>query len=277
MDESLDKTKTEDYVINLGVSNNELSYCVLDSRRNKYIGFESYKLERIYNYYQLGNRVEEILNELSWLTGTFKTVRIIYSNKKSTLIPIPLYEESEKDMYFSFNHNLEESEDLSCDKLVNLNAYNLYGVPAYLKNKLRAVFKSFVFRHHMTILIESLLLQNRNSNEKKVFVNVNPALFDIIILDKNKLEYNNTFEYHSPEDFIYYVLFVLQQLNLNPENTEVVLIGEIEKKSAYYDILYKYVRNVSFIKRNEAFQYSYVFDNLMPSSHFNLLNASLQE
>jgi hypothetical protein len=276
-DESLDRAKTEDYVLNIGISNNELAYCVLDSKRNKFIGFESYRLERIYNQFQLGNKIEELMKELSWLTGSFKTVRIIYTNRKSTLIPVPLYEESEKDMYFNFNHNLEENEDLGCEKLVNLNAYNLYGVTSYVKNKLREIFKTFVFKHHLTTLIESLLLLNRNSTGRKVFININSALFDIIILNNNKLEYNNTFEGHTPEDFIYYVLFVLQQLNLNPENTEVVLMGEIEKKSAYYDILYKYVRNVSFIKRNEGFQYSYVFDNMSGWSHFNLLNAGLTD
>ena len=275
LDESLNKTNTGNYILNTQISMDEFTYCVLDSERNKYIAFEHYRLQKVHNPYQLADRLEELFNELSWLTGVFKAVKIIYVSRKSTIIPVPLYEENEKNEVFNFNHNLDESEDLCCDKMNNLNAYNLYGAPGIVKSKIRDLLSKFEFRHHMTTLLETLLLLNKNTIEKRFYVNVNSSQFDLALSDGNKLEYSNSFEYHTPEDFIYYILFVIQQLNLNPETLQVILMGEIQKNSPYYEIVFKYVRNVAFVRRNDSFQYSYVFDNLNPGSYFNLLNLSL--
>ena len=55
----------------------------------------------------------------------------------------------------------------------------------------------------------------------------------------------NTFEFVSREDIIYYILFTVDQLNLNPEETPIVISGKISKEDEYYKIIYKYIRNVS--------------------------------
>jgi hypothetical protein len=39
-----------------------------------------------------------------------------------------------------------------------------------------------------------------------------------IIIQNQKLLFFNSFDYQTPEDFIYYVLFTAEQLSLNPEN-----------------------------------------------------------
>ncbi len=44
---------------------------------------------------------------------------------------------------------------------------------------------------------------------------------------------------------IYYVLFAIDQLKLNPEETPIVISGKITEEDEYYKIIYKYIRNVS--------------------------------
>ena len=56
----------------------------------------------------------------------------------------------------------------------------------------------------------------------------------------------NIFEYQTKEDFIYYILFTLEQLELSTDKTNVSLLGDINKQSELYKILYTYVRNIVF-------------------------------
>jgi hypothetical protein len=56
----------------------------------------------------------------------------------------------------------------------------------------------------------------------------------------------NSFEYQTPEDFIYYLLFTAEQLSLNPEIFQLELLGTITRNDPYYAMAYKYIRNVSF-------------------------------
>lgn len=275
-DESFNKNKTADYCLNMQLSFNDFTYAIYDKSRNKYVSFEHYKSDKIYNHYQLNNKLEELIKHLSWLRGAFNRCNLIYINNKSTLIPVPLYSEEEQETYFNFNHTLEDYEELCCDKLKSLNAYNLYTIPQNIKLTIRDLFQNCQIYHHITSLVETLLLSGRNnSDEKKVYVNVNTSLFDLIYLEGNKLMYSNTFEYFSKEDFTYYVLFALQQLKQNPNSIEVILTGEIQRNTELFDVLFKYIRNLTFIKRNDAFEYSYVFDKLFPNYYYNLLNMNL--
>ena len=43
---------------------------------------------------------------------------------------------------------------------------------------------------------------------------------------------------------MYYTLFTLEQLELNPDTVEVLLTGNIQKGDALHELAYTYIRNV---------------------------------
>jgi hypothetical protein len=65
----------------------------------------------------------------------------------------------------------------------------------------------------------------------------------------------------------------LEELQLNPESIEMTLLGEIDKSSSIYEVLYKYIRNIDFIERNDFYSYSYAMDELPAHFFYNLLNV----
>src|SRR5690554_7034351 len=71
--------------------------------------------------------------------------------------------------------------------------------------------------------------------------------FDCIILKEGSLELYNTYSFNTPEDFIYYTLFSMEQLMLNPETLPVFLCGDIDKGDANYNMAYTYIRNLEFL------------------------------
>ena len=76
---------------------------------------------------------------------------------------------------------------------------------------------------------------------------------------------------------MYYLIFVVEQLKLNPENIELIITGELDKHSSLSDLLHKYIRNISFAGHNKDFRYSFVFDQLPGHYYYNLLNAAMCE
>ena len=48
-------------------------------------------------------------------------------------------------------------------------------------------------------------------------INLNKDTFNFIYIKKNKIQFINTFDFTSAEDLIYYILFCMEQLELNPE------------------------------------------------------------
>ena len=87
-----------------------------------------------------------------------------------------------------------------------------------------------------------------------------------MVLKNKKLEFFNSFNFKTKEDFIYYVLFTSEQLQLNPEEFVLTFLGGVEKESELYDIVFKYVRNIEFLNlENDAIQH------LDISKHSNII------
>ena len=82
----------------------------------------------------------------------------------------------------------------------------------------------------------------------------------VIAIKNQKLVLYNSFDYQSSEDFIYYLLFVLDQLEINNETASINLTGEIKKDALIYSMLYKYIQNLSFGERPENLKFSYIFE-----------------
>ncbi|MEZ4782000.1 MAG: DUF3822 family protein [Flavobacteriaceae bacterium] len=110
-----------------------------------------------------------------------------------------------------------------------------------------------------------------NKDETTMYVNVTEQHFEIIVLKGNNLILYNTFEYSTKEDFIYYILFTAEQLELDPEAFPLVLIGNISENDNFYNIAYTYIRHVSVFKNrlkytleienDEAFRNNFVLQN----------------
>ena len=100
-------------------------------------------------------------------------------------------------------------------------------------------------------------------------MNVSNLTFEIVVIKNKKLELFNCFSFKTKEDFIYYILFTAEQLNLNPEELKLILLGDIKKESELYNTLYQYVRNVEFYTLESS---NKTIDGIAPHSNFTLLN-----
>jgi hypothetical protein len=274
-DKALDKQASENYKLSIRVSIDGFSFCIFDIQRNKFAALADWDFQGVYNTLALRKLLNELLPMQEWLLLPYQQTRIIIENSTSTLIPKPLFSEANIHDYLMLNVSDNKKKIIKYDALSLLEAVNIFTLHPLINEILTDYFKNASIHHHSSALIQTLLLMNKNiSLETGVFVHVRKSNFDIVIIRNNNLIFFNSFHYQSREDFIYYLIFVLEQLNLNPEETHVVLLGNVSKISDVYEITYKYIRRIGFGKRDEKFEYSYVFDDIPAHYYFTLLHLT---
>lgn len=273
-DETFNLQLTGGYHLAMQLGEGGFAYAILDIKRNKYLVLKTFSFQsRDYN--SACRNAEKILEKDEALKKTYKSTSAAIVHNKSTLVPKALFSESNKNDILSFNHSIEKDDDIEADDLKTLDAKNIYTIPHCFKEVLNKLSGKAKIHHYSTSLIESILLQNKNKPGKLVTVNVQPAQLDVIVSEGRKLIFYNSFAYRTAEDFIYYLLFACEQLKLNPETLELVIIGEIDRNSAIYSLLYKYIRNIKFGSRNESFEYSYKFKEMPSHFYHNLFSQYL--
>jgi len=124
---------------------------------------------------------------------------------------------------------------------------NVYVPYININNLLIDKYGSFEYKHISTVLIDELIKTFKNKAGQQFIVYVQQNNFQIVITNDNKLLFYNTFEFKTKEDFIYYILFVAEQLKLNPEEFHLHLAGQIEVNDDLYKLAYKYIRNITLL------------------------------
>ncbi|WP_298901556.1 DUF3822 family protein [uncultured Psychroserpens sp.] len=250
-----------------------LSFCILNRTTNTIELLQHVHLEKKATPFELLNDLKVILASNSDFEQTFDTITCIYQNELSCLVPDALFDEQNLADYLKFNAKILKTDFISFDTLPTNKSVNIYVPLININNYIFDTFGSFVYKHSSTILIETLLQTNFKNEEEKLYINVNTSTFEIIGINNGKLIFYNSFEYNTKEDFIYYVLFTVEQLKLNPETIHTVLTGQIEEKSELYAILYTYIRHVAFEKPIAYFKFDDGIKTTSSHSDFIILNS----
>ncbi|MGA3015355.1 MAG: DUF3822 family protein [Bacteroidales bacterium] len=261
VDESFDLKDLQRYDLIFEQGDKTFGYSLRDVEKNKFIALGFFR-----------NHLAEVYSLFPWLSGQFHSVNGVISNSKFTLIPEALFIENEKESYFNFLHERESGETVYSDHLEHLGIYTVYSIPGFYRKVMEKAFPKAKYCHISSVLISNLWMSIKNTTGRKVFLNLREGQFDLLVFEGNQLKYCNAFHFLTAEDIAYYIIFVFEQLDLNPEEIRLVLLGNVDKFSPVYDLLFRYIRNIDFLIRKETVNYSYVFDDVPAHSYYTLIN-----
>ncbi|MDB4402237.1 DUF3822 family protein [Algibacter sp.] len=247
--------KLNNLELSIQLSLSGLSFCILNKDSNTIIEVKELRFEKRLNPFEVLDELKVLFENESTLNNSFTNVTIVHNNDLSTLVPEALFNKNHVADYLKFNSKILKSDFIAYDSILENSSINVYVPYININNYIYDKFGTFIFKHISSVLIESILRIEKASTTPKVYIHVSLNHFEIIIIKEGKLELYNTFVYNSKEDFIYYILFTAEQLNLNPETLNLVFIGDITEDDEIYNIAYKYIRNISFGNRNDDFKY----------------------
>jgi hypothetical protein len=248
-----------------------LSFCVLNRSSNTIELVKHISLDKKATPYELLNELKTTVESNVELQQRFDSVICVYQNELSCLVPNELFDESNIADYLKFNAKILKTDYISYDNITSIDSANVYVPLVNINNYIFETFGSFDYKHASTILIETLVQTTTNLLDTTLYINVNTSTFEIIGLKNKELQFYNTFDYSTKEDFIYYILFTLEQLKLNPETIKLFIIGGIDNDSELFKITYKYIRFVDFLKPNHNYTINNDLDD--NQSDFTLLNS----
>lgn len=259
--------------LSIQVNLNGLSFCILNRTSNTIEYLNSIEFVNKLTPSDALHRLKSELSANSVFSDDFNEVTVIHQNELSTLVPTSLYDESQKADYLKFNSKILKTDFITTDEVIVNNSINVYIPYVNINNYIFDTFGEFVYKHASTVLVDTILQYSSTKDRTEVFVNVNGNTIEVLVVENGKLLLINSFEFFSREDFIYYVLFVYEQLKLDPDTIPVSLIGMTVKDDELYNILYTYVRHVQIIESNYNLKFSDTVDTDNLHQHYLILNS----
>ena len=266
-------TKKNIKELSIQVNLNGLSFCILNRTSNTIEFLNTIQFHHKLNPFDVLNRLKTELSANSVFSDEFDTVTVIHQNELSTLVPKTLYDENNKADYLKFNTKILKTDFIADEDIAVNDSVNLYIPYININNYIFETFGEFIYKHSSTILIDTVLQKSSQNSNAVMYLHVNISMIEVAVVENGQLQLFNVFEYYSKEDFIYYVLFVFEQLKLDVETITVHLSGNIDKNDELYDLLYTYVRHVEFEKLNFSYNFSENIDTDKLHHHYLILNT----
>ena len=232
--------------MSIHISLNGLSFCIIDLISNEIDFLRTYSLSKNTTPKELLKTLKKGFKENNELSNSFSSVKIIHYNNLSTVVPEPLFDKNNALSYLKFNSKILQNDYAAYDEIFNNECVNVYIPYVNINNYIFKMFDSFVYNHYSSIILEKVKLNDeKNTITPSLYLNINSNHMELIYFVKNKLIFYNRFDFSTKEDIIYYLLFTIDQLKLNPEEIPLVITGNISEDDDNYKIIYEYIRNVS--------------------------------
>ena len=258
---------TSNSIVKILITPAQLVYLVIERTSNKLVCLQPYQFSAIHNPAEWLLAVEEIFETDYWLKREVSEKKTSVFTTCLTLVPRELDNEKSRASLLKLNCPVNPEHMIYADHLHAQKINLLFALPPAIAQSCTFVGSEYP-RHSLTGFIDHLLSVSPANGQDRLFVYFQSNTFQLVLIRNQTLCYCNSFNYRSPEDFMYYLLFACKQLHIDPELIAVTLMGEIVRDSVIYQLLIKYIRNIEFAKPFEAIQ----FDADYPMPHYFFYN-----
>jgi hypothetical protein len=269
-DETLDINSTENYELSIQVSRDGLSFCLLDTIRNKFVLIRSYETDE--NQYFNTEKTEEILTKDDFLRKRFKKVNLVLPSRKFTIVPAALFDPGKKDEYFTFNHSNDEGNMIVANKINDPDAFIVFSVSKPVVELINNIFTGAHPYHHLKPLLDHISHSRKSVSGNYLHIHIEREFFNLVIHDNNLMKFCNSFNYRNISDILYYVLNVFKTLDIKQEET-IYFSGLTEKYDDLSSNFSLYIRNIKFAEPSGNFTFSYVFNDMELHRYLNLFTV----
>jgi hypothetical protein len=213
----------------------------------------------------------------SILQQSFDTCSILYSNQAVSIIPTEFHAAQHAHEIFTVTQPCAAHETVESYQLKNCDATVLYALPQNIvtlcNEELHTLCK---FYPQAAPFIEKSLANNTIANQKTIYILLESYYCDIVVTQGKKLELYNNFSFRTVNDFVYVVLNVCKQVELDPHTTTIVLSGKISENSNYCKALQLFAPLTSITNQSNC-TCEFPFNPVLYSVFSNLISLNLCE
>ncbi len=217
-----------------------------EKKLNSWVVFE---LDQQLSPAQFEEKLSAIAANYQWVHTNYQKVILLQYAPVNVLVPAILNSDAGKDELLQLVHGPQTNRVLVKDIVLQQSLVNHYAVDAAIAGILNRRFPKGEWWHE-----QSLLLTKTASAEARITATIRFNEVQLTVERNGKWLLLQTYNYHTPEDVLYYILNTMQQLDLTQEETTVYLQGMIDQHSALYDVLYLYILN---LRLKDELQFSF--------------------
>ncbi|MEJ5962844.1 DUF3822 family protein [Pedobacter immunditicola] len=261
LDPEFDPNMAPDCNLLLKITNDSFSYAIINQ--------DSKSLKAVFDEQACSNMTQTLKTKIKndpYLNYPYKEVKIAVSTDNCVTVPNELFNSKDLNAYINF-FTKAPSKTLHVKNNPDFDFTSIFCLQQHLEDELDVHFKA-ASKHEQS---ESVLNLAAHVDNGLVF-DFTALSFTAIQVENSKLIFKNTFEIESGDEFNYFLLLLIKQLDIDFEQTPVYISGIINDNDQNFRTLKKYFKNIQFsLPQNKEIDCRILED--MPAYYYSSLLA----
>ena len=252
------------YHVSVQIGLTHFSYCIINTSTFSMEYFKNYQINNT-------NDIINLINDDEVIKSDFFSSSVAFVNFTSTLIPNKVFTKNSAIEMLKLNS--ETYEIINNNVLKEIDVHLAYSIPKELDNIATTYFPNAKQKAQQSILIDEF--SKKYNIEPTAYLYLCENTLNITVFKNEKLIFNNSFNFETKEDILYFTLFSFEQLKLNTNTVNTLLFGDITKDDDNFKLLYEFIRKIKFGGRPDQLKFPFEFNTLENQKYFGLFSQIL--
>ena len=254
-----------------------INICIIDSEKNKCVWYGACHSPSENS--SISTQLEKIIKKYPFLTYKgWKKIIFIIVHTRFVTGPSQYITKSTALDYLKLNISINtKTEEIIVNEDFELAVSCAYTLGKNLTQYIDTHYASehIQYTHAHITFLKGLIPLVKQSDRNNLYGKIDADMLTLVVFKDQKLFFINTFIFHTLEDFIYFTLFVIEEIGNEPSSTKLILWGELDVDSELILKARYYIQHVSLGKRLSEISFGKPFDTLKPSCDMDLFSAYL--
>jgi len=220
------------------------SYAIVDKEQNSLMALVKKHFGESTGTFSAYDRLEILKAENNDVNLAFAKVKISVEAKAFAFVPEDLYSADDLPKYSKFI-GAEPKSALLTTEIQPFGIKNITAVDTDLEINLRNSFANPIICSQANPFLLGVYALLNEAKANQLFLNIKRNSFEAAVIRNNTLEFYNFFEISNTDEFNYFILNLISQLNID-QSLAVTLSGEIDEQNELYETLQKYFEHLFF-------------------------------
>lgn len=276
-DPGFDIGLTANYEISIQATPDGFSFCIVNPGTFQVLYIKDYQFVDDIPIDDMVTLLGEINYWDEILRLPYRHAKLMYASSRLTFVPEALFDpDNATSLIESLYVESRLHETILLNPIKTLDIWSVSSIPTPIYQALKNHQPEAQWYNTTVPICQRMLSERYTGGETQIIVNKLRQCFDLFVTENGQLTLHNHYKSVNYADLTYFIINIVDQLNLNADKLGLRLLGDFSAHDPDLTFLRKYLSNV-ILERNHSIFHGRVVDKIEIHRYLNLMNLHLCE
>lgn len=178
------------------------------------------------------------------------SIALVTLDAPAVFVPAIMYNDTDQDLYWTSFAQPPQNTQLETHTTSNGLIKIVFPKPSLGIETLEKKGITIRYSPAMALLFDHIIAHSQSDFSKQMYIHLYQGHFHLFVTQGTRVLLANRFPHQNEEDFMYYLFYVAEQLQVAEHSSKIYFLGKYSQYQAYYEGVEKFQNEIHFLENS---------------------------